>query len=168
MTNNYTTLDDVKKFIKSKLNYTWNGTVCKGGHLICVKDFNQLASMGACTPLFGAFETEFLQPTCLRVSTTKFQVITAEMNDFCDGYEYDISADHSVDWMKYQCDKYGDEFRFLCLAEIEENRMADAKKFDRAKSGLIRKMIELENEAKFRDEQYAILKSEISTSGLKK
>lgn len=168
MQNKYTTLNDVKKFMKTELGQTWQGGVYCDEKYFDIETFNQLCAIGACSPLFSTFDSDEFDPTLYKISTTKFQKISRVMNDFGDRYEYDIVADYSKVWMRYQCDIYGDQMKSLCLEEIEAERLDASKEFDIEKAGLIRKMIHLEQEAEQTNARYAMLKSEISTIGLKK
>lgn len=164
LTNNYTTLDDVKRFIKGKLGRTWAGAVCVNGELIDVENFEQLAEIEMCKPIFEGTKS---YGEHFRISTTKFQLITQEYNDVGDGFEYDMFADYSKDWMKYQCSKYGDEFKTLCLEQLDVERCLIKRDIAKRKDGLKFRLEELEKEERRIDEAYTVLKGDISTAGLK-
>lgn len=166
MQNKYTTLNDVKKFMKSKVGKSWNCGVYWDGKYVDVDSFNQLATMGVVSPVFVG--DGWQEPTYFKVSTTKFLIIDKQLNDYYDGYTYDVEADYSAEWMKYQCDKYGDEFRFFCLDEIEVDRLKVLKKLNEKKQKLLQQIAEVDESARKSNDEYAVLKSEISTTGLKK
>lgn len=168
MIDNPTNLQDVCEFIKKKFKVNWKFEIVKNGDVIQVNNFDEVKDNGFVEFVIYYPNLNTPYKASFDINSSSFKLISKEANDYGDGYYYSVARDLSLDWINFQCQKYGEDAKAFCFDSLDKERMKKIAKFRSKKAELLRQLDELEEESKKAKAYYEILKSNVKTSNFNK
>lgn len=166
MTENLTTTQDLRKFIRSKFKLNWNFEILNNGVLTTVVNFSEIEQAGAVEFILYDPSSKERYKAIFNVNTVNFELLTKESNDYHDGFYYSVSRDLSADWISFECEKYGEDMQAICFDALDQKRMKKIACSNKKRAELLRQIEALNEQDKNTRAYYDILKSKIGTSGL--
>lgn len=131
MNKDFATLSDVNEFIGKHVNsnLSWDGNVLlkpeeEDCPVVKLRSFGNLSDVGKVALNLKSKNGYPHFVPYFQITTCCFQMY---QKDFLKQDSYQLFRDLSPEWVKFQCDKYGDEFKDFCKSRIKQSRDADLR-----------------------------------------